>query len=107
MHEFIAIEDIPVRELVPGFDARLMHMNGMTVAHVQVKAGSVLPEHHHIHEQVTNVISGELEMTVAGEKRVCKAGTAVCIPSNVPHSAIALTDCKIIDVFSPVREDYK
>jgi quercetin dioxygenase-like cupin family protein len=29
------------------------------------------------------------------------------IPSNTPHSAIAKADCKAIDVFSPVREDYK
>ena len=107
MHKFITINDLPLKELVPGFDAQLLHMNGMSVAHVQIKAGSILPEHFHVHEQVTNVISGELEMTVGGEKRVCKAGMSVCIPSNVPHSAIALTDCKVIDVFSPVREDYK
>lgn len=107
MHEFLQLDDISEKELVPGFNARLLHTENMTVAHVTVTKGSSLPEHQHAHEQVTNVIQGELEMTVGGETMVCRPGTVVNIPSNVPHSARALTDCYLIDVFQPVREDYK
>ncbi|HHH50031.1 MAG TPA: cupin domain-containing protein, partial [Saprospiraceae bacterium] len=60
-----------------------------------------------VHEQVSNIISGAFEMTVDGVTKVCKAGDIVILPSNVPHSGRALTDCYIIDVFQPVREDYK
>jgi quercetin dioxygenase-like cupin family protein len=100
-------EDIREKELVPGFTARLVHTDEMTIGHVQAQRGSVLPEHQHPHQQVTNVISGKLSMTVDGKTKICEAGDAVVIPGNTPHSAEALTDCYLIDVFHPVREDYK
>ncbi len=46
-------------------------------------------------------------MTLDGEVRQLEAGTVAVIPSNVKHSGLALSDCKITDVFYPVREDYK
>ena len=107
MHEFQTIKELPVKELYPGFDARLIHTDGLTVAHVEIAAGSVLPEHHHPQQQITTVIHGELEMTVGGQTVSCKAGTCVSIPSNIPHAAHALTDCYVIDVFQPAREDLK
>ncbi len=107
MHEFIELENLPERELAPGFRARLIHTDKMTLAHVRIAKGSVLPAHKHFHEQVTNIISGELEMTVGGETVLCKPGMSVNIPSNVLHSARAATDCYVIDVFQPVREDYR
>ena len=46
-------------------------------------------------------------MIIGGKPYSLTAGMYQVIPSNMPHSAIAATDCKAIDVFSPVREDYK
>ena len=100
-------KEIALKELAPGFDAHLIHTEHMTVAHVHVKAGSTLPEHHHINKQVTNIISGTLDMVVGGERMLCGPGTVVTIPANVPHSAFAPEDCYIIDVFEPAREDLK
>jgi len=107
MNPFIALSDIESREIVPGFHGRMVHTDGLTVAHFTIKAGSVLPEHQHEHEQVTNVIEGELEMTINGETKVCKTGMVAAIPPNVPHSGKALTDCKVVDVFRPARDDYR
>lgn len=107
MSVFIHLHDIPEREIIPGFFAKMIHTEGLTVAHFRILAGSILPEHHHVHEQVTNVISGELEMTIGGETHVCKAGQCAAIPSNMPHSARALTDCYVVDVFRPTRDDYR
>ena len=107
MKIFNNLDEVTANEIVPGFHAKMFHMEGITVMHVDVKAGSELPEHHHVHEQVSNVISGDFEFTINGEKRLCKPGDVATIPSNVPHSGKALTDCKIIDVFQPVREDYR
>lgn len=104
---FLHISDINAKEIVKGFHGRMIHTDQMTVAHFRIEAGSVLPEHHHVHQQVTNVISGELELTVGGLTRVCKAGDVAVIPSHVPHSGKALTDCFVLDVFQPTREDYK
>ncbi len=99
--------DIPEKEIVPGFYAKFIHTDQMTLALVRIEKGSRLPEHHHVHEQITNVLEGELEMNINGEIKSCKPGTSVEIPSNTPHSAVAKTDCLVMDVFSPVREDYK
>lgn len=107
MSHFEAINNIPEKELVPGIYARLVHMDGMSIAHVRLEKDAILPEHAHVHEQVTNIIEGTLEMTVNGETKVCTSGDVVMIPSNAPHSARAITACKVIDVFQPVREDYK
>jgi len=107
MSPFLQVEDIPDFKIVPGIVGKMIHTDQMTVAHVRIEAGSVLPEHHHVHEQITNIISGELELTVAGETQVCTAGMSVVIPSHVPHSARALTDCYAIDVFQPARTEYR
>ena len=57
--------------------------------------------------QIVNVISGKLELTIDKETRVLEGGMSAIIPSNVPHTAKGITDCKVIDVFYLVREDYK
>lgn len=104
---FTAIDQLTERELAPGYLARLVHTDQLTIAHLRVTAGSILPEHQHPHEQVTNILEGEFEMTVDGETRHCTAGSVVVIPGNTPHSARAITDCRLVDVFHPAREDYK
>ena len=66
-----------------------------------------MPLHHHMHEQITHILEGELKMQIGGEEFLLNGGSVYVIPSNTPHSAIAKTDCKVIDAFSPVRDDYR
>jgi quercetin dioxygenase-like cupin family protein len=107
MSYFHQLGKLEARELLPGFRARLIHTDRLTVAHFEVLAGSILPEHQHPHEQVTNLISGRFEMTVNGQTTIAEAGTVITIPPHAVHSGRALTDCQIIDVFQPAREDYQ
>ena len=100
------IPDLEPFEIVPGYHARMIHTDTMTIAFVDIDAGAPLPEHHHVHVQVANVIEGEFEMIVGGEVHRLVPGVSVVIPSNVPHSGRAITKCRIIDVFNPVREDF-
>jgi quercetin dioxygenase-like cupin family protein len=79
----------------------------MTLAYWEIDAGAALPAHSHPHEQVVNPVWGELELTMGEETRVIRPGDVVVIPPDVPHSGRAVTDCRIIDVFHPVREDYR
>jgi len=100
------IMDMLPKELAPGLTGYYAHGKSMTLGLVEIKAGSNLPEHKHVHEQITYILEGELEMTIGGEQCLLTTGMYHVIPSNIPHSAIAKTDCKVIDVFNPVREDY-
>ncbi len=101
------LKDIPSKELAAGINGKYLHGSAITFGYVTIKAGSILPAHHHIHEQITFVVEGELEMTIGNETFTLTAGTAHVISSGVTHSAIARKDCTVIDVFSPVRDDYR
>jgi len=101
------LRDIPTREIRPGFFGKLLHGDASTLAVWDIRKGSQLQEHHHVHEQITYVLEGELEMVIGGEKMLFTAGCVHVIPSNTPHSAMALTDCKVIDTFAPARDDYR
>lgn len=101
------ISKIEPKEVIKGFNGRFFHTNSFTIAFWEIQEGSLLPEHAHIHEQTTQVIEGKLEMLIDGVTTVLEAGMIANIPSNVIHSGKALTNCKVTDVFSPTREDYK
>ena len=101
------IKDITPKEIVPGITGYYAHGDKHTFGFVDIKEGSVVPEHHHMQEQITYIIEGQLDMVIDGKPCRLTAGMYHIIPSNTLHSAVAITDCKVIDTFSPVRQDYK
>jgi len=103
----VELNSIEEKEIVPGFFARFVHSENMTIAYWNIKAGSSLPAHSHSHEQISSIIKGEFELTVDGTPHLLKANNVFVIPSGIPHSGKAITGCKIIDTFYPVREDYR
>ena len=95
------------KQLAPGLTGYYAHGKDMTLGLVEIKKGSDLPQHKHPHEQITYIVEGELDMTIGGEYCKLTTGMFYVIPSNTLHGAVAVTDCKVIDVFNPVREDYR
>ncbi|MEF8794918.1 MAG: cupin domain-containing protein [Salinivenus sp.] len=104
---FFTLDDLDRSEEIPGFLGAFLHSENMTVANWSVEAGAEFPEHAHPHEQISVVTEGEFELTLDGETDVLREGRVAVIPAHTPHSGRAVTDCEIIDVFSPVREDYR
>lgn len=104
---FFDLSEIDEREVFPGFRGRIVHSEAMTFVHWTIDGHSPLPEHAHPHEQVVNVLAGQFELTIAGNTRVLGPGTVAVIPSNAPHSGRSIEPCRIIDVFYPIREDYR
>src|SRR5690349_8781932 len=93
-------------KLWEGVEGTLAHSGQLTFGHIIPKKGAIVQTHQHIHEQWTHVIDGELLFNLNGEEKLLTAGMSAFIPSNTPHSATAITECKVIDCFLPVREDF-
>ena len=101
------LNEVKKKLLTAGILGQYVHGESTTLGWVTIQAGSKLPAHHHPHEQITLMLEGKMEMQIGDEVVMMEPGTVKVIGSNIPHSAIAHTDCVLIDVFSPVREDYK
>ncbi|HMK05004.1 MAG TPA: cupin domain-containing protein [Ferruginibacter sp.] len=93
--------------IFPGAQSAMEHSQQVTYGHVKLEEGVVVPIHSHPHEQWTFILDGQMEFTLDGEKKLLLPGMGAYIPSNALHGAVAVTACTVIDVFTPVREDYK
>ena len=80
--------------------------NHILMAKVWFETGAVGDVHTHPHSQVTYIISGKFEVEIDGRKQVLGEGGSTFIPSMVPHGSVCLEAGVLIDVFSPVREDF-
>ena len=108
MTTFPKMASLPAREILDGtIRGHYAHLAGMTLGEVNLDAGTVVPMHSHPHEQVTYVIDGRFEFTVGDETTILEPGMLAIIPGGVKHGGTTLTACRVIDVFSPVREDYR
>jgi quercetin dioxygenase-like cupin family protein len=105
---------VPLEQLNPELSRRIVTGKEVMVAQVYLKAGCVVPKHHHVNEQVTYILDGALRLWV-GDKVdsqddadgiVVRRGELLVIPSSVPHRAIAIEDTLDLDVFAPPREDW-
>jgi len=101
------LKEIEEIEIIPGYFVKLVHSKRMTIANFRIKAGAPAPLHSHPHEQICNVLEGKFDLTVDGFTHHMEAGYSVIIPPNVPHSGIAIDDCRVMDIFSPTRQDYR
>ncbi len=104
--KFFSLKNIEKRRIVPGYYARFIHTEHQTFAYWEIKAGSSVPSHSHPHEQVVNMIEGEYKLTVDGVSTTMVPGDVAVIPPNAAHNGTAISDCRVIDVFYPIREDY-
>lgn len=107
----MTFHDVSIREfktLLEGVQARTFWGEKMLMAVVDIEANSIIPAHNHPHEQVGIVLSGELDFDIDGENRVLHQGDIYVIPSGVNHKVCAGPQpAQVLDVFSPVREEYK
>jgi quercetin dioxygenase-like cupin family protein len=103
----VALNDVASREIFPGFRARVLHSARMSESWVEADAGATFPEHQHPHEQIVNVLQGELEIVVGGVTYRLTPGQVLVIPPEVPHSGRAISACSVLDVFAPTRDEYR
>lgn len=98
--------EMPVESIAPAIERKFITADRVTLAHFQLKAGGVVPQHAHENEQLSFVVTGALKFVMDGETIVASGGDVVQIPSGVAHAVEVLEDSFVIDVFAPVRQDW-
>lgn len=68
--------------------------------------GAIGSLHHHPHTQITYVVSGEFEFEIEGERKIVKAGDTMLKMDNVEHGCKCLKAGILLDIFTPMREDF-
>ncbi|SRR5579871_2772271 len=104
LYNWTAIEEEALNPLI---SRRVIHAERMTVCRIRLKKGAVVPMHSHENEQITMLESGALRFIFDQEEKIIHAGDTLDIPPHAPHRVEALEDSIAVDLFSPVREDWR
>lgn len=101
----VDVEALKVVERLPGWRGRYFHSATMTFAHYDFDAGAEIHEHHHPEEEVYEVLAGEIEIVIDGERHIARPGLAAIVPADVRHFVRALTDGRLIVIDHPARPE--
>ena len=94
------VVDAKIQRQIVGYDDKIMMVN------VKFDKDGIGTMHNHPHTQVTYIAEGKFEVTIGDEIKIVKKGDSFFIPSNVMHGVVCLEAGMLIDVFSPMREDF-
>lgn len=102
-------EKVPTEDVNPSMARKIVSGEKLMIAKMKFKDGFVVPLHHHLHEQVTQVVSGQMRFWFGENKEQIMdlfPGDVVVIPSNLPHEALMIGDVEEIDTWAPPRQDW-
>ena len=100
---------VPIEEVNPSMKRQIITGEKLMVARMHFKDGFLVPLHQHVHEQVTQVVSGQMRFWFGENKEEVMdlfPGDVVVIPSNLPHEALMIGDVEEIDTWAPPRQDW-
>jgi len=100
---------VPVETVNPSMTRQIISGDKLMIARIKFKDGFTVPLHSHIHEQITQVVSGKMRFWFGEAKDQTMdlvPGDVVVIPSNLPHEALIIGDVEEIDTWAPPRQDW-
>jgi quercetin dioxygenase-like cupin family protein len=104
---FIKNNSLDWEETAPGMRRKIMAWDErLMVVKVEFAKGAIGTLHQHHHTQITHIESGRFEVEIGEDKKILAAGDAFYVPPNIIHGAVCLEAGVVIDVFSPMREDF-
>lgn len=105
---FTVNADVLKEELGNGVSRKILsYDSNMMAVEVHFEKGAIGEPHKHKHEQIGYVVSGSIEYQEEGlEKKVLGAGDSYYVPSDKIHGVVALEKTVLLDVFTPMREDF-
>jgi quercetin dioxygenase-like cupin family protein len=99
--------DNPWIELCSGIKRRtLTSGKSMYQMMAELEAGSVMPEHRHSQEQIVHIVEGRMRLIVNGTSHELATGDSFYLASNVPHGVETIEHTRVVDTFSPPRDEY-
>lgn len=102
-----AWDTIPIEHLAQGIERQMIWGERLMVCRLRFAPHVVTPVHTHAHEQMTLVIKGRVLFTVSGRTRPASPGDVLHFPPHVEHGATMQDEeVVLIDIFSPIREDF-
>ncbi len=108
MSYFISRSDCSHHEIFPGVHIFTAAGQQMMLSVVELQPRSVVEPHSHPHEQMGLLLEGELTFTIGGQTKTLSPGAMWRIPGGIVHGCVAGEQgAKALDVFHPVREDYR
>jgi quercetin dioxygenase-like cupin family protein len=106
--QFVKLTGLRTLELAPGVTAQPLFGEGAMINLIEFEPGAIVPAHSHPHEQLGLCLSGSQVLVLDGVEHACGPMEGYVIPGGVEHSAYCGPDgATVIDVFQPVREDYR
>lgn len=109
MLEKINWVNVPSEEVNPSMKRKIVSGEKLMIARMNFKDGFLVPLHNHVHEQVTQVVSGKMRFWFGANKEQTMdlhPGDVIVIPSNLPHEALMIGDVEEIDTWAPPRQDW-
>jgi quercetin dioxygenase-like cupin family protein len=98
---------IPVEQPAEGIERQMIVGDNIMICRFRFAPLLVTPEHEHPHEQMTIVERGRVKFFIEGKERIASAGDVLHFPSYCWHGATMMDEeVVLIDIFSPVREDF-
>ncbi len=103
-------DDLPIDSPMAKVERRRVIGQQMMISQIFLHRGFRVPSHHHANEQFTVVLSGVVRFGLGQEGSAehrsvdVRAGEVLHLPSEVWHSAEAIEDAHLFDLFSPPSE---
>jgi quercetin dioxygenase-like cupin family protein len=104
---FVYNKDVTATNCEPGVTRKILtYDKDLMMCEITFQKGSRGNVHSHSHLQITYVAKGSFEFTIDGETKIVNQGDSVYMPANSVHGCVALEDGMLVDVFSPMRDDF-
>lgn len=106
--DFVKTQDAQTFTPEPGMKRQVLaHTDQLMLVRHYFEKDWVGARHSHPHHQLVYVVSGSIRVDIDGKSFDVHAGDSFVVDGNVEHQASALEPSEVLDVFTPVREDYR
>ena len=104
---FVKNSDVNLTELGGGVSRKILaYDKSLMSVEVRFEKGAVGSMHTHPHIQISYVLEGKFEATIGDECKIIGKGDTYITEPDVPHGVVCLEKGALLDIFTPMRDDF-